>query len=207
MKLERRFNCKDAIYLAPKIRPLDFLGLTVAEINDYYILSMEQYITTTYEVLFPGVKLGSVCSRFKDINRPMVRLVDEESAPIAIGSHTYVRFRKCLGCCGWVCIVLRYDCCVAFSRIAQYANKPNVSALQCVEHLFHHLMYTRCFSLRQHKNSPGHVIHMCDSDLAGNRSYINQCRSQMSHCSEVDRAAGLRAGAHHHSRRECFLGD
>ena len=149
---------------------------------------MEQYTTTTYEVLFPGVKLGSVCSRFKDINRPMVRAIDEESAPIALGSQTYVRFRKCLGCCGWICIVLRYDCCVAFSRIAQYASKPNVSALQSVEHLFHHLMYTRCFCLRQHRKSPGHVIHMCDSDLAGDRSYINQCRSQMSHCSEVDRA-------------------
>ena len=29
---------------------------------------------------------------------------------------------------------------------------------------------------------------MCDSDLAGNRSFINQCKSQMSHFSELDRA-------------------
>ena len=148
---------------------------------------MERYCETMYQVLFPNMPLGGHLQRKPErVNVPMIRPIDENSPELNNEEASF--FRKGLGMCGWVALVLRYDACLAFSRIGQFAAKPNQSALHALTHLVHYLYYSRTLCLRQSNDAPGRFRVQSDSDLAGNSSFVNRMRSQMSWIVEVDRA-------------------
>lgn len=183
-KLDSRFKMKPPLYLLSLAPPLDLIGINLYEDEEKLYMSMEAYITNMFNVMFPDGELGSVCKKIEHVNVPMRGPIDDLSPALSIGTREYKRFRTGLGMIGWVSGVLRYDCAASFSRIGQFTASPNVDALDKVEHLIHHLYYTRALCLVMYKDSEGYFRAQTDSDLMSNSSFENKGRSQMSHVLE-----------------------
>jgi hypothetical protein len=179
-KLDSRFKMKDSIYLMPSCPPVDLIGINLFEDEEKMYMSMEPYCKNMFNVMFPDGKLGDR----KHVNVPMTGPVDDLSPSLELGSRGYKRFRTGLGMCGWVTGVMRYDCAATFSRLGQFTASPNIDALDKVEHLIHHLYYTRALCLVMYKDSEGYFRAQTDSDLMSNTAFVNKGRSQMSHIIE-----------------------
>jgi hypothetical protein len=180
-ELEERFECKDADFITDDT-PQDYLGMIVAQSEEWVYLSMSNYIKNACEILNITAKGGST---------PITQPIDPESEPLR--PQEVKDFLTAVGMLGWLANTVRCDVAYAYSRIAQHSATPTQSALAAVRKTFAYLKGTHDLCLCAEVYDPDRNVTQImdssketpvlwrfytDSDHAGNSEVQNKRRSQ-----------------------------
>ena len=176
VQLNKRFQCQPVQWLE-KNKPLDHLGITIHEDDEYVWMSMENYIKNMLVIL----NMQNCQPMHVPFTGPIVDLKElcEDRKKWYITAQ---------GMCAWLSATVRVDTRYATSRLAQYNAKPCQGAFNAIVQLVRYFATTAKLAIRQELNVHTEWRLFSDSDMAGNGEGINKRRSQLGYVALLGKA-------------------
>ena len=166
-QLTARFQCKPVQWLEPG-KPIDYLGITIHQDDEYTWICMEAYIKNMCVIL-----------NMEDCVPMAVPFSGSMTDQRELCADRKVWFATALGMVLWLNKCARPDIGYAASRIAQHAAKPTNGAYEALVKLVRYCAATPKLAIRQELNVHVGWQLFSDSDMAGNAEPGNKRRSQL----------------------------
>ena len=176
VQLNKRFQCKPVQWLE-KNKPLDHLGITFHEDDDYVWMSMEKYIKNMLVIL----NMQNCQPMSVPFTGPIVDLKE-------LCEDRRQWYVTAQGMTAWLSSTGRPDARFTTSRLAQYNANPCQGAFNALVQLVRYFATTAKLAIRQELNVHSEWRLFSDSDMAGNGESINKRRSQLGSCALLGNA-------------------